>query len=219
MRDAAALWGRRLLMLAVGTVVSQAGIQLFVAVRLGSDPYMVFIQGVARLTGLSNGMAMNIVMLVLMALLLAFTSGYIRPGTVLCTFCVGPLVGAYERLYGLLLPAEPALALRCALILLACVIASFGLAVMLQSEAGACPNDLISVVLSDKIGRLEFRFARIGTDAVLVAAGFLMGGTVGVGTLASVCLYGPIIQVFTPTAKKLARLLHVEEIAARQEKL
>lgn len=209
----AALWLRRLLMLAAGTVVSQAGIQLFVAVRLGSDPYMVFIQGVAHVSGLSNGMAMNLVMIALMALLLVFTRGYVRPGTVLCTFCVGPLVGMYERLYGALLPDSLSLAAKGGLLLLACIIAALGLAIMLQSAAGACPNDLISVVLADKLPRLEFRFARIGTDAVLVIAGFLLGGTVGVGTVVSVCLYGPVIQFFTPLAQKLARALRVHGAA------
>lgn len=213
------LWIRRLLMLAAGTVISQAGIQLFVAVALGSDPYMVFVQGIGALLGMSNGMAMNVVMLVLIVLLLVFTRGYVRPGTILCTFCVGPLVGAYEKLYTVLLPQEAGLPLRLALILLACVVASFGLALMLQSAAGACPNDLISVVLSDKIERLAFHYARIFTDAAMVLVGFLLGilcgegfwgSVVGIGTVASVILYGPFIQWFTPLAVRVAKAMRVQ---------
>lgn len=213
--DAVSLWARRLLMLVIGTMVSQAGIQLFVALQIGSDPYMVFIQGVANIFGLSNGMAMNVVMIILMIALLLTTKGYIRPGTIVCTFCTGPVVSLYGNIYERILPEERSVFLYILLILAACVIAAFGLSIMLNSAAGACPNDLISVVLSDKIEKLEFRYARIIIDAAMVIIGMIMsllasaedvfGGIVGVGTLASVLLYGPIIQFFTKTAQKIAK--------------
>lgn len=219
-QDKAGLWIRRLIMLATGTVISQAGIQLFVAIALGSDPYMVFVQGIGALLGISNGMAMNVVMLALIVLLVILTHGYVKPGTILCTFCVGPLVGGYEKLYGMILPQNPGLPMKLILILPASVVASFGLALMLQSAAGACPNDLISVVLSDKIDRLAFRYARILTDAAMVVVGFLLGAicggnfwgsVVGIGTVASVILYGPIIQLFTPLAVRIAKAMRVQE--------
>lgn len=200
-------------MLLLGSVVSQCGIQLFVALGLGADPYMVFVQGVARQVGWTNGQAMLLVMLVIAGLILATSRGYILPGTVYCVFCTGPLVDFYAWLYGRLLPETRGAALNAALLLAACVVASLGIGLTIQSSAGACPNDLVSVVLSDRIKPLAFRWARIGTDACFVAAGYLMGGTVGVGTVVSVLLYGPVIQWFSPVTEGLARRMRVREPA------
>lgn len=206
----AGLWARRLLMLLAGSVVSQAGIQLFVALDLGADPYMVFVQGVARVCGVTAGQAMIGVMLALAAGIFLIDRHYILPGTVYCVFCTGPLVDGYAWLYARLLPAARSWGANALLLALACVVAACGIRIMIGSEAGACPNDLVSVVLSDRVAPLALRWARVGTDAFFVVTGLLLGGTVGVGTAVAVLLYGPCIQGFAPLADALAARLRVQ---------
>ena len=93
----------------------------------------------------------------------------------------------------------------CALVL-GCGILAFGMSIVIRSNSGTGPNDLVAIILSDYVNRkftIAFRWVRIISDAVFVAAGFLMGGIVGVGTIAAVVLIGPMVQFFLPISGKL----------------
>lgn len=46
---------RRLLMLLLGVCVTECGSQLFVALGVGADPFMILVQGISRQSGLSYG--------------------------------------------------------------------------------------------------------------------------------------------------------------------
>ena len=61
------------------------------------------------------------------------------------------------------------------------------------------------MILSDKIERVEFRWVRVACDLFFVVLGFLLGGTVGVGTIAAVCLTGPLVQFWLPITGKLVK--------------
>lgn len=76
---------------------------------------------------------------------------------------------------------------------------------VINSNAGTGPNDLVAVILSDKLPAIQFRYVRIGCDVFFVALGYLLGGTVGAGTLVAVCLTGPLVQFFLPRTKKPIR--------------
>ena len=59
-----------------------------------------------------------------------------------------------------------------------------------------------AIILSDKIEFLEFRWVRVICDVVFVLLGYLLGGTVGVGTVVSMLLTGPLVQFWLPITKK-----------------
>ncbi len=59
------------------------------------------------------------------------------------------------------------------------------------------------LVLSDKIRKVEFRWVRMGCDVFSVVLGFVLGGTVGGGTIIAVFLTGPLVQFWLPKTKKL----------------
>ena len=64
------------------------------------------------------------------------------------------------------------------------------------------PNDLVAVVLSDKLHR-KFSMTRLLVDGVFAAIGFLLGGTVGAGTIVCVALVGPVAGIFLPVSERL----------------
>lgn len=84
-----------------------------------------------------------------------------------------------------------------------CVILSAGMSIVINSNAGTGPNDLVAVILSDKIENIEFRWVRVGCDLFFVVLGFFLGGTVGIGTIVAVCLTGPLVQFWLPVTRKL----------------
>ena len=63
-----------------------------------------------------------------------------------------------------------------------CVILAFGMTIVIRSQAGTGPNDLVAVVLSDKSGK-PFGPVRIGVDLTFALVGFALGGVVGIGTI------------------------------------
>ena len=84
-----------------------------------------------------------------------------------------------------------------------CVILSLGMSVVINSNAGTGPNDLVAIILTDKIRKIEFRWVRMACDVFFVVLGFVLGGTVGVGTIVAVFLTGPLVQFWLPKTKKI----------------
>jgi uncharacterized membrane protein YczE len=62
---------------------------------------------------------------------------------------------------------------------------------------GLSPYDAVAIIISEKINRQNwFRWIRIGTDALCVLGGVLTQSDVGIGTLISVLIGGPLIALF-----------------------
>ena len=138
-------WPQRLFMLLIGVLVTECGSQLFVALDIGADPFMVLVQGVSRLTGMSYGSSTTIIMLLCLLVILLTDRRHIRPGTVFTMFCTGPIVDMYATLFGRIIPDSRPLPLTLVLVAIGCVVVGIGIGISVSSEAGACTNDLISV--------------------------------------------------------------------------
>lgn len=194
----AADWAKALVVLLVGLTVAHLGVTLFLQSALGTDTFTVFIQGLSRVFGLTVGTVHVIVLCILMVLMLATTKGYVKPGTVVCAFCGGPIIDLFTwMLQGVINEASP-MALRIVSMLVGCVVLALGMSIVINSNAGTGPNDLVAIILSDKLEKIEFRWVRVGCDLFFVAAGFLLGGTVGVGTVVAAFCTGPLVQFWLP---------------------
>lgn len=191
-------WALRLVLLLLGLTIAHLGVTLFLQSNLGSDPFSVFVQGVSTRLGLSFGTVHILINCALMLLMLLTTRGYVLPGTVVCVVCGGPIVDGFTRLLGGFLNAALPLPLRLLCSVLGCIILAVGMALVIQSDAGTGPNDLVAVILADRLRRFQFRWVRMACDALFTLIGFLLGGTVGVGTIFAVLLIGPVVQSVRP---------------------
>ena len=153
--------------------------------------------------GLTVGTVHVIVLCILMVVMLLTTKGYVKPGTVVCAFCGGPIIDFFTWLFGNYINGDSSMVIRAVSMVAGCVILSAGMSIVINSNAGTGPNDLVAVILSDKIEKVEFRWVRVGCDLFFVVLGFLLGGTVGVGTIVAVCLTGPLVQFWLPVTRKL----------------
>ena len=118
----AADWARALLVLLAGLTIAHLGVTLFLLSELGTDTFTVFIQGLSRLAGLTVGTVHVIVLCILMLLMLLTTKGYVKPGTVVCAFCGGPIIDLFTWLLGGWINVQSGMAVRIASMLLGCVI-------------------------------------------------------------------------------------------------
>ena len=200
------IWIKRIVLLLMGLTIAHLGVTLFLLADLGSDPFNVLIQGLFRFLPWSGFMThgyvhMGVSFLIILVLLVVDRS-YIRIGTLLCMFLGGPIIDVFTILLGGLINAQSAMALRLVALVAGCVILAFGMTIVIQSKAGTGPNDLVAVVISDKT-RWKFGVVRICVDVCFALAGFLLGGTVGLGTIICAFLVGPAAQIFMPLSGKI----------------
>ena len=208
-------WLIRILILMVGLTIAHLGVTLFLLTELGSDPFNVLIQGLFRTlsawTGwrvLSHGRVHIAVSLLIILILLLTDRRYIKVGTVLCMVCGGPIIDFFTLLLTPLFPQDMALPLRIAILAAGCVILAYGMTIVIKSDAGTGPNDLVAIVISDKL-HAKFSLVRIIVDACFIAVGWLLGGTFGIGTVICAALVGPVAGVFLPYNQRIIEsLLH-----------
>lgn len=127
---------------------------------------------------------------------------YIKIGTVLCMICGGPIIDAFTWLFQMVLPGELQFFLRVLMLVAGCVILAYGMTIVIKSDAGTGPNDLVSVVLADKTKK-QFGIVRLSVDAVFTLLGLILGGVVGAGTIVCVVLVGPVAGIFLPLNERM----------------
>lgn len=197
-------WAQGLLTLLIGLTIAHLGVSLFLISELGSDTFTVMIQGISLAVGLSIGTVHVIVLILLMLVMLATTKGYVKPGTVVCAFYGGWIIDFFLWLFDGRISAASPMWLRLLVMLAGCVILSLGMSVVIESNSGTGPNDLIAIILTDKISDVrpvQFRFVRIACDVCFIVIGFLLGGKFGVGTIAAALVIGPMVQFFLPRSR------------------
>ena len=198
----------RLILLLVGLCIAHLGVTLFLQSSLGSDPFNVFVQGLFRslpwppFAGMTHGRTHLLVSVLIMAILLAVDRSYVGVGTVLCMALGGPIIDVYTLWLSPVIHGALPLPSRLGLLVAGCVILAFGMTIVIRSQAGTGPNDLVAVVLSDKLKR-PFGPVRIGVDLVFALSGWTLGGTVGLGTVICAFLVGPAAQLFFPVSQRL----------------
>ena len=203
------VWIVRILFLLIGLVIAHLGVTLFLLTELGSDPFNVLIQGLFRtlssLTGwafLTHGRVHIAVSLLIILVLLIVDRSYIKIGTLICMVCGGPIIDFFTALLTPLTLQLAPFPVRVLVLAIGCVILAYGMTIVIKSEAGTGPNDLVAIVISDKIHQ-KFSIVRVIVDVCFVAAGWLLGGTFGIGTLICALLVGPVAGVFLPVNEKM----------------
>ena len=204
-------WILRIIILMVGLTIAHLGVTLFLLSNLGADPFNVFVQGVFRsLNGLfsagmlTHGRTHIVISLLIIFILLIVDRSYIKIGTILCMACGGPIIDFFTWILGKILPAEIHTAGRILMLVLGCIILAYGMTIVIKSEAGTGPNDLVAVVISDKTHG-KFSIIRLLVDAVFTLIGFLFGGVVGAGTIVCVALVGPVAGFFLPINERMIK--------------
>lgn len=203
----------RVVILLAGLTIAHLGVTLFLLADLGADPFNVLVQGVFRtvqgITGwkmLTHGYTHVAISVLIILVLLVADKSYIKIGTLLCMVCGGPIIDFFTALLSFFFETERVFSVKLAVLAIGCVILAFGMTIVMKSDAGVGPNDLVAVVLSDKLKK-KFSIVRIVVDVSFVVIGFLLGGSVGIGTIVCACLVGPVAGFFLPYNEKMVAFL------------
>ena len=174
-------------MLLVGCVVLGTGVAMLLAADLGSDGYSTFVNGLALSTGMRFWVSNTIVGVVLVALA---ALRRVRPGvgTVVQVVLVGVVVSVVLDL----LETPDHLAWRVVLLAAAFPVLAVGIALYLGSHTGAGPAEAAALAWDPPIA-FKWSYSLVQGGGAL--GGWLLGATVGVGTLAVILLLGPAVDL------------------------
>jgi uncharacterized membrane protein YczE len=178
---------RRLAALLFGLAVFGAGDACLVASELGNSPWTVFAEGVSVQTPLSVGAATVVTSFVLLLLWIPLRQ---RPG--LGTIANAIVVGLAIDATLLVLPDQAPLAVRWVELLGGIALVAVGSAFYLGAALGPGPRDGLMAGLHRVTGR-PVALVRGCIEVSALLAGALLGGTLGVGTVAFALLIGPAV--------------------------
>jgi len=182
---------RRLPGLMVGLIGFGLGIALMAQSDLGLGPWEVLNQGVGLRVGIPMGTAS---ILLGIPILLAWIPLGERPGPGTLLNIV--FIGLATNLGLLIFPSPPANEIGLRLLELAAGILVIGVAsgIYLAADLGPGPRDGLMTGIHHRFGWSIAR-ARLVLEVSVLAVGWLLGGTVGFGTIAFALGIGPIVQV------------------------
>ncbi len=182
--------GRRLTQLYTGLALYGASSALLVEAGLGLEPWNVLHQGLAELTGLTIGVVSIIVGAMVLLLWIPLRQ---RPGlgTVSNVFVVGIAMDATLAL----VPEAHTMAVRIPLLVGGIVLNGVATGLYIAARFGPGPRDGLMTGLHRRTGR-SVRLMRTAVEVAVLATGFALGGTVGVGTLLYALSIGPLAQLF-----------------------
>lgn len=183
---------RRLVQLVIGLFLYGASMALVIRAGLGVIPWDVLHTGLIRHIPTSFGTMTIIVSLLVLLVWIPLRQ---RPGlgTVLNAFLVGL---AADLTLWLVDPAD-GLILQVPLLVVGIVLNGFATALYIGSQLGPGPRDGLMTGLSRVSGR-SIRLVRTVLEVTVVTIGWLLGGTVGLGTVLYAVAIGPLAQGMLP---------------------
>ncbi len=181
----------RFVQLFAGLVLFGASLALLVRSELGLDPWDVFHQGLSVATGLSIGVCTIAAGVVVLLLWIPLRQ---RPG--IGTVANVVLVGVSLDAVLLLIPATGDLTLRWTYLLAGIVLNGIATGAYIGAGFGPGPRDGLMVGLAR--GGRSLRVVRTAIEVSVLVIGWLLGGTVGVGTVLFALTIGPIVHRTVP---------------------
>lgn len=182
---------RRVVQLYAGLALFGVSVAMMVASGLGLDPWDVFHQGLAQQAGWRLG---RVVIGVSAVVLLLWIPLRQRPGlgTVSNVVVIGLVVDTTLAM----LPAPEGLPVRAALLVGGIGLNGVATGLYIGAGFGPGPRDGLMTGLARRGHSL--RLVRTGIEVAVLAIGWVLGGTVGVGTLAYALSIGPLAHYFIP---------------------
>lgn len=183
---------RRVPQLLVGLALYGTSMAMQIRGTLGLQPWDVLHEGLTAQTTLSFGLVTAIVGVVV---LLAWIPLRQRPGagTVANVVVIAVTVDAALAL----IPAATTVAGRIALMVGGLLLNGIATAAYVGARLGPGPRDGLMTGLAARTG-WSIRLVRTGIELTVLALGWLLGGTVGVGTVLYAVAIGPLTQAFLP---------------------
>jgi uncharacterized membrane protein YczE len=198
--DCCMILARRIAQLVIGLVLYGIALALMVRAGIGVAPWDVLSQGLVKQTGISFGWMTNIVGAFVLLLWIPIKQ---KPG--IGTIVNVLLIGPSAELGLLLVPQQENLWVRIPLFAGGLVLLAIATGLYIGARMGPGPRDGLMTGANKRFG-WPIWIVRTVIELSVLTIGWLLGGNLGLGTLAFALLIGPMVGVTLP-------LLRVPEAA------
>lgn len=183
---------RRIPQLLIGLFLYGVAIAMMIRAGLGVSPWDVLSQGVSIQTGLAFGLVTNLIGLAVLLLWIPIRE---KPGvgTVLNVLLIGP--SAEVGLW--LIPAQTQLWAQVLLFTGGLTLLAIATGLYIGARFGPGPRDGLMTGIHRRYG-VRIWVVRTAIEVVVLAAGWMLGGTVGLGTVAFALFIGPMVNLTMP---------------------
>ena len=208
------------LQIAAGLLVFAFGVHLTIYANIGLAPWDCLGMGISYHTPLNYGISMTLVAILVLGvdLLLKERVGY---GTVIDALLTGNFVQIFNDLN--FLQENTSLWLGVIVMLVGFVFMALGMYVYMKAGQCCGPRDALLVGVGKRFPKIPIGYVQIGMWAVVLLAGWLLGGPVGIGTVLSTVGAGAVMQMvynvidFEPRQIKHRSLAEVTNVLLRSE--
>jgi len=183
---------RRVLQLLIGLVLYGTGCALTVEAGLGVDPWTVFAQGVSLRTGLGIGWVTNIIGFLVLLVWIPLRQ---KPGV--GTIANILLVGTTMQLVLGVVPPVQGLAGQAAVLVGGILLVAIASGLYIGARFGPGPRDGLMTGMHARLG-WPIWLCRLSVEATVLVIGWLLGGTVGIGTVLFAVAIGPLVHLALP---------------------
>ena len=176
-----------------GLAVYSFGVHLTIAANIGLAPWDCLGMGISIHTPLNYGRSMVLISVtaVLIQLVLRENIGF---ATILDALITGNLTQLLNEINPY--PANHSIWLGIVLMLFGFLFISLGMYLYMSAEQGCGPKDGLLIAIGKRMPKLPIGVVEILLWAVITFAGWLLGGSVGIGTIISVFVGGSVMHLF-----------------------
>lgn len=196
----------RLVMVIIGVMLQGFGLSLLIKLNLGTDPCSCLTQGVIRYVPISFGTAQLLCHLVTFLFVIRSDMSLIGFGTIGNMVFLGYIADFWGWVWDRTAPEGffQQAGVRYGLLVPVLIVFILGASTYMTAGLGTSPYDGLPFIISNHVKKLPFKAVRMIWDISFMAVGFLLGGDVGVVTVAVAFFLGPVI---TWVGTKLKRFI------------
>ena len=181
----------RIVFFLVGLLIMGLGISIIAISNFGNGPWDAANIGLSEKTGLSIGLCMNIIAIIQIIIGGIINKEFPNFATMITSICLGISVDFWMLFLGNIEITNTLM--KFGVFILALPIISIGISIYLVSKLPNTPLDYFMLAIKSKLN-LSLMTSKITSESIGLVIGFLLGGTIGIGTIIIIVAIGPMIQ-------------------------
>lgn len=176
----------------VGLLIMGLGISLIAISNFGNGSWDAVNIGLSEKTGLSIGLCMNIVAIIQIIIGGIINKEFPNLATMITSICLGAFIDLWMLFIGNIEMTSKLM--EFGMFMLALPVISIGISIYLVSKLPNTPLDYFMLAIKSKLN-LSLMTSKITSESIGLVIGFMLGGTIGIGTIIIIVAIGPMIQL------------------------
>jgi uncharacterized protein len=193
----------------IGLLIMSFGIVLTIKANVGCAPWDVLHIGLYRNFGWTIGTWSIIVGVAILTISALLLKQFPRIGAFLNMIFVGLFIDLYMMIPYLQTPDT--LMGKLVMLVVGIVITGYGMGIYISANMGAGPRDSLMLALTELTG-WKVQYIRIAMEALVLFAGWMLGGPVSIGTLIFCIMIGAVVGIALPQCRRITERILIRPV-------